>query len=131
MDLEKAIRGRLLADEAVSAETSRVYWVDRPQAKPLPDITLQIIGEDRAQHLKGFQATQRVRVQADVRAATYADARRLREATIAALTPRKVQGDVRFHRATIPFRRDGDERPASGGIIHRHIIHFFLTVSPA
>lgn len=142
MDLEKALRARLFADATLAGELTtpatasdperkRVYWVDRPQGRPLPDVTLQIIGEERAQHLKGFQATQRGRLQVDIRAADYATARALREKIIEVLTPRGVQDDVRFHRATIPFRRDGDERPESGGIIHRHIIHFYLTYSPA
>jgi hypothetical protein len=136
MNMEKALRARLAADPGVGPMvtadgTVRIYWVDRPQNKPTPDITLQTISGAREQHLKGFHGTQRVRVQADVRAPTYDAARALRELVIAAVVPRGVQGDVRFHRGEVAGLRDLTERPAAGGIVHRHSIDFFITYSNA
>jgi hypothetical protein len=132
MDMEGALRARLIADTTVAGDVgARVYWVDRPQGRPLPDITLQMISGSRDQHMAGFQSLQRERIQVDVRAADFATARRIREAVIAAITPRTTTNGIRFDRASIPNRQDSTEPLATGGIVHRHRIDFIISFSNA
>lgn len=130
MDMEGALRARLLAAAPITALVGqRVYWVDRPQASALPAITLQIIDEDRAQHMQGFQATQQTTVQIDIWADKYGQGKALKEAVITALAPRATFNGVRFDRAFVRAR-DLSER-TEAQFIHRPSLDFYLTYSPA
>lgn len=132
MDMEQALLRRIVDDSAAGAMLSdRVYWEERPQSDGYPAVTLQTISAPRDQHMKGFQALQRARVQADVWALSYGDKKAVTEALIAAVVPRTEVHGVKFRRAMIAF--DGD-RPAGGEgepFIHRRQIDFFLWFSQA
>jgi len=112
MELEEALVARLLADETVVALVGdRVSMEERQEGDPLPAITLQLISSRRDQHMKGFQAVQRHRVQLDVWAATYEAKKAIFEAAIPALVPAVVFGGRRFRRAMV--ENEGD-RPSGG-----------------
>lgn len=110
MDFEMALHARLIAAAPVAAQVAdRVFWIDRPQGSELSAITLQIVIEDREQHMQGFQGRQFVTVQVDGWAETYAKAKALKEAIIAALIPPAEVDGVRFGRASV-VARDLSER---------------------
>lgn len=78
---------------AVSAVGTRVYWDERPQGKQLPDICFQAISKPREYHMKGAQAVQWVRVQADCRSLDYLEALASAEALIAEMEqPKEIDG---------------------------------------
>lgn len=123
MDFEGALRARLTADATVAALVgNRVYWVTRPQADGLPAITLQIIFEDRAQHMKGVQGLQSTIVQIDGWASSYGQGKALKEAIIAALLPAETSNGVTFGRAFVRSR-DLSERTETQ-LIHRPSLDF-------
>jgi hypothetical protein len=123
MDMEGALRARLLAAAPITALVAqRVYWVDRPQASALPAITLQIIDEDRAQHMQGFHGLQRVVVQVDGWASSYGQGKALKEAIVDALTPAATANGIRFDRAFVRAR-DLSERTETQ-FIHRPNLDF-------
>ena len=128
MDMEGALRSRLLAAAPVTAlAAQRIYWVDRPQATALPAITLQIIDENRAQHMGGFQGLQMATVQVDIWATTYAQGKTLKEAVIAALVPEITINGVTFGRAFVRAR-DLSERTDTQ-FIHRPSLDFTINYS--
>lgn len=116
MDWQAALRARLLADGPLAALVStRVDWVERPQGKTLPAITLQSISDGREQNLKGFEELQPARVQYDVWGDTYADVRAVVEALIAAAVPTNTANGHRFTRAMVELApRDLTERTSAG-----------------
>lgn len=121
MDMEGALRARLLADATAAAIVGqRVYWVDRPQSSVLPDVTFSIIGDDRAQDMKGFVGMRQTRVRADCRATSYAGAKALSEAVIAALVGDGTFYGIRFGRAEVEGPQDIPERTETQ-LIHRKI----------
>ena len=130
MDFEGALRARLLAASPVTTLVGqRVYWVDRPQAAGLPAITLQIIDQERAQHMQGVQGLQSALVQIDGWAADieggpsgYAQGKALKEAIIAALLPEETSNGVKFGRAFVRSR-DLSERTETQ-FIHRPSMDF-------
>jgi hypothetical protein len=131
MDFEGALRARFIAAPPVAALVAqRVYWVDRPQDKPLPDITLTVISDTRDQHMKGFQELQFTRVQVDCRASTYAGAKALAEASIAEIAPASIENGINFRRATVNGPRDLGERTATA-FIHRKQFDLIIPHSPA
>lgn len=131
MDFEGALRARLTGAAAVTAIVAqRIYWVDRPQAQPLPAITLQIIDEPRDQHMGGFQNLQFVLVQIDIWATTYAQGKALKEAVIAAVTPEVTANGIEFGTATNIRIRDLSERTETQ-FIHRPSIEARFNYSPA
>lgn len=129
MNMETAFRARIVA--GLTEVAGRVYWVDRPQGKPLPDVTLQTISATRDQHMTGFQETQQVRVQVDVRADTYVLARQLREEAIETIAPRAVNDGIRFDRAWVLNFGEETERTSAGATVHRQRIDFLITYHAA
>lgn len=122
MDWQEALRTRLLADGTLSALVStRIDWVERPQGKALPAVTLQSISDGREQHLKGFEGLQPARVQYDVWGDTYASVRAVVDALIgdesqdgAAIVSNTANGH-RFTRAMVELApRDLTERTSAG-----------------
>lgn len=123
MDFESALRARLLAAAPVtSLVEQRITWVNRPQGSALPAITLQIIDDDRAQHMAGFQGLQRVVVQLDIWATSYGQGKALKEAVIAALAPENTSNGIHFERAFVRAR-DLSERTETQ-FIHRPSLDF-------
>lgn len=116
MDWQEALRTRLLADGPLAALVStRIDWVERPQGKPLPAVTLQSVADAREQNFKGFEGLQPARVQYDVWADTFADARSTAEALISAAVPAQTGNGHAFARGMIELApRDIAERVSSG-----------------
>ncbi len=105
MDMEGALRARLVAAAPVAALVgARIYWTERPQASALPAVTLQVIDDEREQHMKGVQGMQSTLVQIDAWAATYASGKALKEAIIAALLPANSSNGVNFGRSFVRSR---------------------------
>jgi hypothetical protein len=111
MDMQAALRARLIGDAGVSALASdRVYWVQAPQDAALPRITLQTISADRPQTFKGFQPLRSARVQCDIWAASYSAARTIVEAVIAELAVPETSNGIIFGRPQVDGERDLFER---------------------
>ncbi len=126
MDWQGALRARLIAAAPVnSLVAGRVYWVDRPQASALPAITLQTVFEDRPQHMMGFTGLDASTVQIDVWGKTYAEARQVAEAVIAAVVTESTSNGVRFERAFVDQIRDLGERTETA-FIHRTSLDFII-----
>ena len=110
MDLASALLKRLDDATAVTALVgTRKHWVARSQGDPLPAIVLQVISEDRPQHLKGFENMRTARVQVGALALKYGQARQVLEAAVAALTPPSIVENVHFWRASVEGPRDTSE----------------------
>ncbi len=107
MDMQGALRSRLLG---ATAAATRVYWMDRPQASTLPAITLQTVTGERPQTYGGFQDTRFSRVQMDIWATSYAEARAILEAAVAAIAPRIIANGITFDRMQFEGERDLLER---------------------
>lgn len=100
--MEVELRACLKANAALTALVeTRIDWDERPQGKPLPAITLQLITELGDRHMGGVQATQIDRVQMDVWGGTFASAKAVRDAAVAVLEAASVQGSVRFLLITV------------------------------
>ena len=127
MDMQGALRARLVGQTAAG---SRVYWLDRPQGTALPAITLQTISGGRPQTYSGFQGWRESRVQLDVWAATYAEARSILEAAIAALAPLGTSNGIHFDRTDFESERDNTERLETL-LIYRTGIDLIVRHSPA
>jgi hypothetical protein len=127
MDLASALLKRLDDDTAVTALVgTRKHWVTRKQGDPLPAIVLQVISEDRPQHLAGFEAMRTARVQVGALALKYGEARQVLEAAIAALVEPVIVDNVRFWRATVEGPRDTAEEVAGVGMVHRPIADLMI-----
>lgn len=105
--MQGALRARLLG---ATAAGSKVYWLERPQGDALPAITLQTISGDRPQTYTGFQGWRISRVQLDAWAASYASARSILDAAVAALAPLVASNGIRFDRTDFESERDGTDR---------------------
>ncbi len=126
MDMQGALRARLLAAAPVTALVAqRISWVDRPQASALPSITLQVISDERPQHMKDFNDLRDARVQIDCWALSYASASAIKEAVIAALVPEQTGNGIIFNRALVDGARDLGERTETQ-FIHRHSIDLLI-----
>lgn len=127
MDFELGVRRRLVTDPAVSAIiAARVYPLERPQNSKGPAITYQVISDPRSDHLKGPDGARPTRVQLDCWADTYAVAKALVRAAIAALRfPATVQGK-RFGHARVEGPRDLRETVAGGKTIHRQSVDLII-----
>ena len=122
MDLASALLKRLDDDATVTGLVgSRKHWVTRKQGDPLPAIVMQVISEDRPQHLDGFDDMRTARVQVGARALKYGQARQVLEAAIAALVQPAIVEDVHFWRASAEGPRDTAEEIAGVGMVHRPI----------
>ncbi|MEG3153000.1 DUF3168 domain-containing protein [Sphingomonas sp. ZT3P38] len=105
MDMESALRARLLAAAPVAALVgSKVAWIERPQTDALPGITLQIVTDERAQSMTGLDDLQPGYVQIDVWAAKYEQGKAIKEAVIAALMPKASVSGIRFDRGFFSSR---------------------------
>jgi hypothetical protein len=116
MDMPEALRARIVG--ANTGAGQRVYWIDRPQADALPAVTLQIISDQRPQHLKGFNPVRDTRVQVDCWGNSYGEVTALKEAVLAAVVPEATGNGIRFCRAIIDSERDLGERTETQ-FIHR------------
>lgn len=116
MDWQEALRTRLLADGPLSALVSTgIDWVERPQGKTLPAVTLQSIADARDQNFKEFEGLQPARVQYDVWGDTFASVRGVVETLIAAAVPSNTANGHRFTRAMVELApRDLTERISAG-----------------
>lgn len=106
MDMQAALRARLLGQTSAA---SRVSWVDRPQGSSLPAITLQTISSDRPRTYNGMQSLRLSRVQLDAWGASYAEARAVYEAAVAALLPRVTSNGVFFDHIDFESEADSSE----------------------
>ncbi len=119
MDWQGALRTRLISAGTITALVAqRVYWVDRPQAAPLPAITLQTIVEQRPQHFSGLVGLDMSTVQIDVWGNTYAQVQEIKEAVISVLVPENTSNGIYFARTFITSIRDLGERVETQ-FIHR------------
>lgn len=131
MDMEGALRARLLAAGAVTALVStRIYWEDRPQSAALPAIVLSLIVDDRDQHLGGFQTVRDALLQVDVLATSFASKKAIKEAVITALAPAQTGNGIRFQGATQITARPQNERTETQ-YVFRDIIEMKLHYSNA
>lgn len=114
-DLQSALHTRLSA----ALGNSRVYPGIAPQNAQLPYVRLNTISDPRPQHLKGAIGLRETRVQADVFAASYAEARSISETVIASLEQPALVAGVQFGRTLAEGPRDLGEDVAGKGYIHR------------
>jgi hypothetical protein len=131
MMLGQAIIARLEADAAVTALVgTRIYWLVRPQGSPLPALVLQIISEERTQHLKGFNDAFEARVQVAAQAERYSVSRQLAECAVDALIDvaevDDADGDdVVFWRGSVDGPRDiGNQEETR--FVHRAVVDLTL-----
>lgn len=97
--------------------SGRLYPRDKvPQKAARPYATYQVISDPRPEHLKGYDRSRQSRVQVDVIAATYGEARGVSEDIIAAVAAPGVHGGTRFGRVKAEGPRDLSEETASGTI---------------
>lgn len=130
MDVEAALRKRLLDDAAVSAIVDdRIYWEERIQGDNYPGITLQIFDEDRRQHLKGFDSLQPLFVQIDGWALTHATGKLIKDAAIACLVPQVTIEGFKFNRGFVRARDLTERSEALGRTIFRPSMDFTLNYS--
>lgn len=109
--MQSELRTRLKNDATVSGIVgTRIDWVERPQAKALPAMTLQTISDPRPQHMGGDQATRQTLIQMDSWAESYKAARDLANAGIACLESGADVSSVRFLRSFVDGDRDLSER---------------------
>lgn len=131
MDFEGALRARLLAAPAVTALVAqKVYWEERPQSTPLPAITLNLVSDERDQHLGGFQTVLDALLQVDVWALSFASKKAIKEAVIAALAPPETSNGIRFQAAVGIAARTQNERTDTQ-FIYRDAIDIKFHYSPA
>lgn len=128
MDMQGALRARLIA--AVPAVAGRVYWGERPQGTPLPDILLQVVSAPREYEMRGAQVVQWVRVQADTRAATFGAALTAANAIVAEMEDAATFQGIKFLAAVVEGPVDRGEQTATA-FIHRQQTDLLFYYSPA
>ncbi len=101
-----------------SLVAGRVYWVDRPQSSALPAISMQMVSDERPQHMTGFDGLNMARVQIDCWANSYASVRALAEASLDAVVGAVTSNGIRFERAFTDSIRDLGERTETQ-FVHR------------
>jgi hypothetical protein len=119
MDMEGSLRARIVALATTAAD--RVYWVDRPQGSALPSITLQTISGDYPQTYAGLENTRDPRVQLDVWATSYAEAKTIMVAIVAGLTGRQTSNGIAFDNIIFENERDSLERLETTNVYRRGI----------
>lgn len=120
--METALSERLINDGPVSALVGgRVDWGVRKQGDPLPLLVLQVFSDPRPQDYKGFVSMRETRVRIHCDAETRAEAVRLREAVIAAISAPGTFYGTRFGRAFIDTVRDLGAHTDTG-FVHRDSI---------
>lgn len=131
MDMEGALRARLLAAASVTAIAEQhVYWDERPQGGALPDVTLLLVVDNRAQHFSGFQSLLDAWLQVDVRGLSFAQKKALKEAVIATLAPAHTGNGIKFERATEIRSHPANERTDTQ-FIFRDIVEMTLHYTTA
>lgn len=126
MDMQAALRKRLADAAPVAAMVAtRITWIIRPQADPLPAITLQTISGSNETDYRTNQQTQTNRVQIDVWGSTYASVRALARAVIAAIEPPHTGDGIRFERSFLENQTDLGEQ-TDAGFIHRISLDFII-----
>ncbi|MFZ2995949.1 tail completion protein gp17 [Sphingobium sp.] len=119
MDMQKALRARLLGAQSVSAIVgTKVDWLERPEGDALPAITLQVISGTLDQHMQGLQGLQFARVQLDCWGDSYAQTKSLVDAALEVVLPRGTIAGVYFRTASATMPRDLGERTDTQ-FIHR------------
>ena len=125
-DVQSALRSRIMA----STGHSRVHWTLVPQGEARPNVRLQTISDPRPQNLGGYEITRQTRVQADVFADSYREARALAELIIAAVAKPGTVAGVRFGRTKAEGPHDGGEHVEGVGYIHRLRTDLMVEHSP-
>lgn len=114
-DLQTALRSRIVA----ALSHSRVYWTLVPQGAEWPYVRMQTISDPRPEHLGGYDRSRTTRVQVDVFAEKYSEARAASEIIIAAVArPATVDG-IKFGRTKAEGPRDLGEDVEGVGYVHR------------
>lgn len=127
MDLGQSLVKRL-KDAGIAG--GKVYWLFRPQGSTLPAVVMQLISEDRPQHLKGFEDMRTGRVQVSALSQDYGQAKQILEAAIAVLVPSASVTintmTVDFWRSSLDGTRDTSEEVAGIGLVHRPLTDLFV-----
>jgi hypothetical protein len=136
--LGPALIARLEADAAVNGTVEgRIYWLERPAGRngDLPALVLQIVSEDRPQHLKDFEDMREARVQVSCLADRYSVSRILAEAVVLCLVPvaevvDPAGDDILFWRASIEGPRDlGNQEETR--FVHRAVVDLLVRYGTA
>ena len=114
-DIQSALFSRVSA----ATGNTRAYWGVAPQGKSRPYIRMNTISDPRPQHLTGYDGARVTAIQVDVFADSYAEARSLSEAIIAAVAQPATVAGVKFGRTKAEGPRDLGEDVDGIGYIHR------------
>ena len=113
--METQLRTRLKNDAAVAAIVgTRIDWGVRPQGSAYPSIVLNIVSDERPQHMAGNIDARGTLVQIDCYGATRAQVAGLREAVISAITPAATVAPVTFFRSFVQNVRSMDANTDTG-----------------
>ena len=125
-DMQTALTARLLAAAGVTAIAGqRQHWNAVPQGTAYPCMRMQTISDPRPQHLRATDRGRQTRVQVDCFAKTFAQARALADAVIAATAQPATVSGVRFGRTRAEGPRDlGEQTPE--GFIHRMSVDLLI-----
>ena len=118
-DMQSALRTRLRTAPSVSTISTAFHWVKVPEGASLPYVRLQTISDPRPRDLKGPIGGRETRVQADVFAASYGQARALANAIIAEIEPPARVDDIQFGRTIAEGPQDLGEDVEGQGHIYR------------
>lgn len=123
-DLQGALFDRLKADATLSTALTensifKAYWSKVPQGKNLPYVRMQTVSDPRPQHLTGYDGARTTRVQVDVFASKYSEARSLAKSIIAAVAEPATVSGVKFGRTKAEGPRDLGEDVDGVGFVHR------------
>ncbi len=117
--MQAALLARLTADAAIAAALAgKLFWNVVPQGTALPYVRMQTITDLRPAHLTGYDASRVTRVQIDVFAAKYAQARDIAEKIIAEMEEPATVSGVLFGRGKAEGPRDLGE-DTTAGFVHR------------
>lgn len=114
-DLQSALFSRI----STAIGSTQVYWGIAPQGKARPYVRMQTISDPRPEHLGGYDSARTTRVQVDVFADSYAQARGLTETIISAVAEPATVSGVKFGRIKAEGPRDLGEDVDGVGFIHR------------
>lgn len=123
-DMQAALFARLAADPVIadalaSSGLTRIFWMAPPQGTGRPYVRLQTITDQMPQHLKGYDAGRQTRVQVDVFADKYAEARNIAKSIISALAEPANAAGVKFGRTKAEGPRDLGDDVEGVGFVYR------------
>lgn len=123
-DLQSGLIARMKSDAVLANALAdsgkfKAYWTLVPQGKSLPYVRMQTVSDPRPQHLTGYDVGRTTRVQVDVFAASYTQARSLAETIIAAVADPATVSGVKFGRTKAEGPRDLGEDVEGVGYVHR------------